>query len=341
MDGTTTQYAYDGVRLLKELDANGATQMTYTLAPLGDEWYPLVSDRASGASRFYAFDALGTTRALTADSQLPTAVWTDDAYGNVLSATDPAATPHQYLGKLGYHTDAASGLQLLTQRYYDPVVGTFVSEDPVRDGGNWYAYVSGAPTRAVDPVGLFCEGVEQTLRAVTLDWSWNCSAALAIEHDPNGCVTGLGPITCFCSNGGGDSVAYAPGDTSSIYIDFHWKMDMMDIGISGNPFDDSLTGSVSIGTQVGHLDLDVSYRDIDGAGGTSLTGTVSGEGTIGTVTVGGSVTYQQTNPGPDGWAVSCYAEQQVGNCVKIRCEHKHALTGETRTTVELTCFSPG
>jgi len=154
VDGTTTQYAYDGVRLLKEFDAAGATETSYTLAPLGDEWYPLLSDRKAGASRFYAFDALGTTRALTADSQLPTAVWTDDAYGNLLSATDPAATPHQYLGKLGYHTDAASGLQLLTQRYYDPVVGTFVSEDPVRDGGNWYAYVSARPTDFLDPEGL-------------------------------------------------------------------------------------------------------------------------------------------------------------------------------------------
>ena len=154
MDGTTTQYAYDGVRLLKELDANGATQMTYTLAPLGDEWYPLVSDRASGASRFYAFDALGTTRALTADSQLPTAVWTDDAYGNLLSATDPAATPHQYLGKLGYYTDAASGLQLLTQRYYDPAVGRFVTQDPIRDGSNWFQYVGSAPSVNADPSGL-------------------------------------------------------------------------------------------------------------------------------------------------------------------------------------------
>jgi len=158
VDGTTTQYAYDGVRLLQELDANGATQTTYTLAPLGDEWYPLLSDRKAGASRFYAFDALGTTRALTNQSQLTTHQFTDDAYGNVLSATDPAATPHQYIGKLGYYADAGSGLQLLTQRYYDPAVGRFVTEDPLRDDQNWCIYDSGNPVQQVDPSGTSVRG---------------------------------------------------------------------------------------------------------------------------------------------------------------------------------------
>jgi len=154
VDGTTTQYAYDGVRLLKELDANGATQMTYTLAPLGDEWYPLVSHRKSGASRFYAFDALGTTRALTDGSEDVAAVFTDDAWGNVLNASDSSATAHQYVGRYGYYLDGASGLQLLTQRYYDSTVGRFVSEDPVRARGNWQCYVGANAVDAADPSGL-------------------------------------------------------------------------------------------------------------------------------------------------------------------------------------------
>jgi len=154
VDGTATQFVYDGVRLLKELDGNGATQTTYSLASIGDEWESLISDRTTSASRWYAFDALGTTRALTAAAGSVADTFTDDAWGNTLQASDPEATPHQYVGKLGYYTDAASGLQLLTQRYYDPVVGTFVSEDPVRDGGNWYAYVSARPTDFLDPEGL-------------------------------------------------------------------------------------------------------------------------------------------------------------------------------------------
>jgi len=51
VDGTATQFVYDGVRLLKELDGNGATQTTYSLASIGDEWESLISDRTTSASR--------------------------------------------------------------------------------------------------------------------------------------------------------------------------------------------------------------------------------------------------------------------------------------------------
>jgi len=69
--------------------------------------------------------------------------------------TDPTATPHQYIGKLGYYLDHASGLQLLTQRYYDSVVGRFVSEDPVREGTGWFLYVLDRPAASIDPSGEF------------------------------------------------------------------------------------------------------------------------------------------------------------------------------------------
>jgi len=190
VNGATTQYAYDGVRLLKELDAAGATQTSYTLAPLGDEWYPLVSDRKAGASRFYAFDALGTTRALTNQSQLTTHQFTDDAYGNLLSAPDPTATPHQNIGKLGYYADAASGLQLLTQRYYDPAVGRFVTEDPVREGGNWYAYVGARPVTEVDPTGLLgWQAVPCVVGMIcepAMPAVWNLGCWSVCRHQPTG-----------------------------------------------------------------------------------------------------------------------------------------------------------
>nr|WP_280113288.1 RHS repeat-associated core domain-containing protein [Salinispira pacifica] len=38
--------------------------------------------------------------------------------------------------------------------WYDAENGRFVSEDPVRDGVNWYAYVGNDPVNFVDPLGL-------------------------------------------------------------------------------------------------------------------------------------------------------------------------------------------
>lgn len=54
----------------------------------------------------------------------------------------------------GYRKDATS-FRLVGHRLYDPVAGRFLSRDPIRDGSNWYAYVSGDPVNGADPTGLF------------------------------------------------------------------------------------------------------------------------------------------------------------------------------------------
>lgn len=52
--------------------------------------------------------------------------------------------------------DAATGLYYVRNRWYDPVVGRFVSEDPIRLGGgiNLYVYAENRPVNGRDPLGL-------------------------------------------------------------------------------------------------------------------------------------------------------------------------------------------
>jgi RHS repeat-associated protein len=61
-------------------------------------------------------------------------------------------------GYTGHVVDAASGLIYMQQRYYDPVIGRFLSMDPDLVGElglnfNRYAYVGNNPYRYVDPDG--------------------------------------------------------------------------------------------------------------------------------------------------------------------------------------------
>lgn len=73
-----------------------------------------------------------------------------DAYGNKLtSQANP--TPFGYSGE---YYDAETGMIYLRARYYDPSTSRFISEDPIRDGVNWYAYCTGNPVNFVDPSGL-------------------------------------------------------------------------------------------------------------------------------------------------------------------------------------------
>jgi len=40
-------------------------------------------------------------------------------------------------------------------RWYDPTLGRFITEDPARDGSNWFAYTKNNPLRYIDPTGLW------------------------------------------------------------------------------------------------------------------------------------------------------------------------------------------
>ena len=72
-----------------------------------------------------------------------------DAFGNVQTQTDP--NPFGYCGE---YFDQETGFIYLRNRYYDPTIGRFTQEDPIRDGSNWYAYCANNPTSFVDPLGL-------------------------------------------------------------------------------------------------------------------------------------------------------------------------------------------
>jgi RHS repeat-associated protein len=149
---TEINFVWDREQVLMELNAAGATAARYTLAPLG--YGDLVSQRRWGVSSFYHFDALGTTRRVTAADESTQLTYVRDAFGVGIASTGTTTNRFRYLGKLGYVQEDTLAGALLRRRYYQYEIGRFVSRDPVSDPGrSEYGYVLNAPTRAVDPSG--------------------------------------------------------------------------------------------------------------------------------------------------------------------------------------------
>ena len=57
-------------------------------------------------------------------------------------------------GYCGEYFDSETGFVYLRNRYYDPNTGRFISQDPIKDGNNWYAYCENNPVNRIDPLGL-------------------------------------------------------------------------------------------------------------------------------------------------------------------------------------------
>lgn len=78
-----------------------------------------------------------------------------DSFGNILSETEPEfRLPIGFAGGL---QDYDTGLVILGHRAYDPVVGRFLSKDPLGDTGgegDLYDYCIDDPVNLVDPEGL-------------------------------------------------------------------------------------------------------------------------------------------------------------------------------------------
>ena len=83
-----------------------------------------------------------------------------EPYGMTVAGT---ATPT--IGFTGHVNDADTGLTYMQQRYYDPVAGRFLSEDPVLTDANTgasfnrYVYAANNPYKYIDPDGRAIETV--------------------------------------------------------------------------------------------------------------------------------------------------------------------------------------
>ncbi|MBF6570953.1 MAG: RHS repeat-associated core domain-containing protein [Candidatus Binataceae bacterium] len=148
--GTTTQFLYDGLNPVQELDgANPPNVTANLLTGLGiDERFTRTD--ASGAMSFLT-DALGSTIGLADATGTVQTSYTYDPFGGA-SSSGGSANPYQFTGR----ENDGNGLYFYRARYYSPTYQRFIAQDPIDFAGgdtNLYEYAGNDPIGLLDAKG--------------------------------------------------------------------------------------------------------------------------------------------------------------------------------------------
>jgi RHS repeat-associated protein len=145
---STTRYAYQGVNLVAEFDAQGKTLASYFHLP-GTIDHPLLMKRGSQIF-YYHYDELGSVTQITNALGQIVKEYKYDSFGRIVLEVGDLSNPFTYTGR---QWDPEAGVYLYRARAYDPETGRFLQQDPVFSV-NPYPYVGDNPVNLVDPFGL-------------------------------------------------------------------------------------------------------------------------------------------------------------------------------------------
>ena len=154
INGAQTHYLVDDNRdlaqVLEERDEAGSLLAAYTIG------IDLISQTREGASHYYHYDGIGSTRALTDGTATVTDSYSYESFGEIKNRSGPSENRYLFAGE---QYDSELELYYLRARYLDPNNGRFFSEDPVAGivEQPWslhrFSYTHNDPINFVDPSG--------------------------------------------------------------------------------------------------------------------------------------------------------------------------------------------
>ena len=160
VNGERTRYVYDGGDIIGEVEGEAGykyyrgTELLGYESGMGRYYYQInahgdvtaVLDAAGQAIKEYRYDAYGEEEPLKINPMGDRTIlylWEQE--------TEGVYNPFRYCGE---YFDEETGNIYLRNRYYDPSIGRFITEDPIQHGNNWYIYANNNPVMFVDPWGL-------------------------------------------------------------------------------------------------------------------------------------------------------------------------------------------
>ncbi|MEC1743604.1 RHS repeat-associated core domain-containing protein, partial [Schinkia azotoformans] len=156
----TEQYYYDAGHLTYIADENNQILYSFTRTYPGD--LVTMTDYTSGTAvnYYYVHNGHGDIIGLKDKTGTTVVTYEYDAFGNIIKATGTAKTgngrllreenPFRYAS---YFYDEETKLYYLRMRFYDPLIGRYLTRDIV-PSANLYVYTENNPVRYVDPFGL-------------------------------------------------------------------------------------------------------------------------------------------------------------------------------------------
>jgi RHS repeat-associated protein len=197
LNGVTTEFLYDGLNPVQELNGGNPPSPTANLLTGLDIDEYFTRTDTSGVMSLLA-DALGSTVALADSSSINTS-YTYEPFGKT-TVTGSNANPYQFTGR----ENDGTGLYFYRARYYSPTYQRFIAQDPalellessrLRLGPgdsvntqllNAYTYSANSPLSLKDPFGLSpssCGPNEPDCKQQALNALILCITALQVAAD--------------------------------------------------------------------------------------------------------------------------------------------------------------
>lgn len=162
--GTTTNWLmYDGDLVVADLNSTGGLVRSYVWGPGIDNLLSMTVHTGTTAKTYYALtDQQRSVHAMVDETGAIVESYRFDAWGRVLGIYDGQGVPlmqsaigNRFLWQ-GKPYSFQSGLYCNRSRFYDPVVGRFISNDPsgITGGLNGYTYCENDPVNRFDPDGM-------------------------------------------------------------------------------------------------------------------------------------------------------------------------------------------
>jgi len=154
-DGSTVEWAWDGISFLREVDSDDA---------LPTEYFGSLSVKREGAWYYLHMDVMGTVWQVTDETGAVVNDFQWDAWGNELSGTFTDGNALSQIGWQGKRWDQEQGVFYSVARWYDQRLGRFTQVDPVEGlgivstGGEGYAWPWRDGVSVSDPTGLVGPG---------------------------------------------------------------------------------------------------------------------------------------------------------------------------------------